>query len=240
MTKKSKAPRKALAQKELFNGGKPFWPAESNLKAMLGTYLFYEHMQIDRYRRLYNLTQNPLWVWTTIHFCSLPPRDRIKNWEPWDSEADRRLIDILEEAEDDPESQNYDEGMIARRDSFRAVISELPYPIPMPKWCQEYLGKCAAVFVEQSIDEKTSAKDAVRNVPEILGFSRMGWNAFAEDRKENSRQWMYLRFEELVYNDGLSKAEARKMLLNEAGLEDERNLQRILSYYTGLYSNNED
>ena len=191
----------------------------------------YNNIQIDHYKDLFERTKNPLWVWTAISYCLSPPEKR---------NEDRRFTHIVgdeyEKAENDKEL--FDDNAIEdaidtrMRNIWRAIYAGELQTLPIPEWCLEYLGQCASSIVELVTNKEIAPKDAASKIPEVLGMTRRGWNAFAEDRKETDRQLLHRKFEDLVYREGVTKTEARKMLLEESGLEDERSLQRILAIYS--------
>ena len=213
-------------------------------ESYIKTHTVVEDMQIIRFNDLFIETKNSLWVWTAISYCLSPPEKRNEGRQfthiiddEYEKNGWPRSIETsdgeYEEGKipDDPcVIQKIEEAIDTRMmNVWRAIYAGELQTLPIPEWCMEYLKKCALSIVGLATNEEISAKDAAIKIPEVLQLTRRGWNAFAEDRKDTARRGLKGKFDQLVYEEGLTKSAARKALLEEAGLGDERSLQRILA-----------
>ena len=136
------------------------------------------------------------------------------------------------------------DGTFLRKEDFNdyreffTALSECPKKLMLPDWCSAYLSKAAEeifmLYYEVAPDAgetALSATAAAVRIPKVLGFVRKGKNCFLDYARDSRRGEILARFEQLVAKDGLTKAEARRTILSEFALIDERNLQRIISQY---------
>lgn len=159
-------------------------------------------------------TKNPCYVWQAISYCKSNPNQRFD------------LLELLASSK-----LEYQKKTSPDRehlfDFFYAVCAK---ELPLPDWCISYIAKCADDVTDlcNSDENIITRQNCVEKIPNIFGFTRKGWNAFDGLSRDRESDALLDKFDILVFDDGLSKTQARKALLEEYGRSDDRNLKRAL------------
>ena len=73
-----------------------------------------------------------------------------------------------------------------------------PRDVPLPTWVRDAMGRIADAVLELDSeywarrDDPKAASDAVRRLLAALGFTKQGWNAFADQASRNEGAWTAL------------------------------------------------
>jgi hypothetical protein len=162
--------------------------------------------QIETLRVLYMNTQNPVYAWKAILNCtSVAIRDAIEK---------------------------------------EAVEGWDAWTGEIPAWCQEYLFSCAykisALEMGSSYDDTKPSRDisppgAADMLPSAFGFTRNGWNAFA-DYQTRIQDLEMERFYRQLREDGASAQESMNKTLERYRYENERSVRRRIAELAKAYT----
>lgn len=143
----------------------------------------------------------------------------------------------------------------------RLEINDSVFRASLPDWCLKHIQTLAFQILNlaQGLDETIQPEpdgddpegwgksfdewhrnptltfqDAVDRLPSRLGFTRPGWNAFADYKRalERFTREVFIAYDYKVHRAaGLSQAQAFDLISEDHGISDERNLRRIISRF---------
>lgn len=199
---------------------------------LLGCFASLDAVQMRQAFKNHSETKSPIVAWNTILYCCSPPIQRYQQYEPRNA-----ALLMADWTEDDPDFIEYmnDPENIKKVSWFASIVQKCPAHLPLPVWCQDYLAQSSNKILEVIREETISPGQVIQKIPQILGFTRRGWNAISESRRDDRGYRLYSRFNDLVNYDHMSRSDARKLIIEEEGLEDERSLQRIIAPFFYRY-----
>ncbi len=175
--------------------------------------------ELETLRTAYSNTGNPIYVWKAIHavrFVTIVRADWNNHPTPWDP---------------------------------------LSNPVQLPPWCTAYLSEAAKAVDELSwgIDSRRppgqpvpadfyardfelSERQRLEVLPAVFGFSRQGWNAFAEYQAIKSIGFDVQAALGTLREEGVSAREAMDEMMERTGFTDERSVRRLFAKHRRTYS----
>lgn len=163
---------------------------------------------IEQYRRAYEHTKNPLFVWKSIYF--LTPFLRLS-------------------------SRNSNEKIPQELTSIPTWCLEYIMECSLKiSELQFGMRTIPATDKDSETYKPIDERQAIEALPSALAFARSGWNAFAEDKSLEKTASMLMNYIELR-DEGLSGRQAMDVLFDRYCLENERSVRKRFSRYRKVY-----
>lgn len=178
------------------------------------------------YHKEYSTTKNTLFLWSVVSHCRSLPINRYACLDP---KVDLESYIMRPGHEHERDAILNSEWFIENQKWFLEMLEKSPKTIPIPDFCQEYLGECAFKMMSLIRDEAVSPRQIVGKIPNVFGFI-LGKKNFFHSAKalawDSRLRW---RLCEVWFREASSKEEAYKVIAEEFGFQDTRSVKRIIS-----------